>query len=664
MEGNLQPDFFSVGARVTSAAALAVFLLLGLPLLVSASEADVVINELMWDGEEYVELFNQTGQEISLAGWTLTRQQAGGEVKELVEWEEEDELGAGEYYLLESKEEATTVIADKVDSSVMLVNTGELITLWDAQKNMVDQANRLGGWFAGDGKTEKAMERTAAGSDGLIASSWHTSTGETGGRLGTPKQINSQPHINEAPEAAMTAPSSGLVGEQLIFTAEDASDAEDDDLTYEWTMGDDTVLSGVEVAHSYNRAGTFAVEVTVSDGQAEDKVVSEVVIKEPEYSDEIIVNEWLPDPVGNDAEGEFIELKNKGNKLVDLAGWQLDDGEGGSAEYVIPAGVKIAAGEIKLFKREETGLALNNSSDSVRLKDPLGRIKAEQGYETTKEGYSFNWKVDGSPLLSTTPTPGLANNITVPVNEEEVDEEEDERALAVKGVVAGSKITKIVLAQVRQEEKGAMVEVVGVVSVPPGALGGREIYLSGSGVQVYLSKADWPKINLGDTIRLTGEVSASSGETRLKLAQASDITITSKGAAPQPHRLETGEVGEETEGWLVTIQGKVTETSGDTFYMDDGSGETRVYIKSSTKIDKPQMKKGAVVTVTGVVSETSSGYRVLPRWQEDVRLGLVAGMTSFPATGGESSWLMIAVGMAVWLLKGARQKGEPLVRNW
>ena len=123
-------------------------------------------------------------------------------------------------------------------------------------------------------------------------------------------------------------------------------------------------------------------------------------------------------------------------------------------------------------------------------------------------------------------------------------------------------------------------------------------------------------------------------------------------------------MGEETEGWLVTIQGKVTETSGDTFYMDDGSGETRVYIKSSTKIDKPQMKKGAVVTVTGVVSETSSGYRVLPRWQEDVRLGLVAGMTSFPATGGESSWLMIAVGMAVWLLKGARQKGKPLVRNW
>lgn len=664
MEGSLQQDFFNIGARIASAAALAVFLLLGLPLLASASERDVVINELMWDGEEYVELLNQTDQELALAGWTLTRQQAGGEVKEVVEWEEGDKIGAGEYFLLESNEEATTVIADTVDSSVMLVNTGELIVLRDAQMNVVDQANQLGTWFAGDDKLEKAMERTAGDSDGLQADSWHTSTGALGGRLGTPKQINSQPHINEAPEATMTAPASGLVGEQLIFTAEDSSDAENDDLTYEWTMGDDTAWNGVEVAHGYDRAGTFVVEVTVSDGLDEDKAVSEVVIKEPQYSDDIIINEWLPNPSGNDTDGEFIELKNKGNELVDLAGWRVDDAEGGSAEYIIPAGVKMAAGEIKLFERAETKLALNNSSDSVRLKDPRGRVKTEQSYETTEEGVSFNWQENGSSQLSTTPTPGSANIITVPADEESDEEGEDEKALAVKGEVAGSKITKIDLADVRQEEKGEMVEVTGVVSVPPGVLGDRVIYLSGSGVQVYLSKANWPKINLGDTVKLTGEVSASSGEIRLKLAQASDIEVTGKGAAPQPHRLETGEVGEETEGWLVIIQGKVAETNGDTFYIDDGSGETRVYIKSSTKIDKPQMKKGTAVTVTGVVSETSSGYRVLPRWQEDVRLGLVAGMTSFPATGGVINSLMVIAVIVTWLLKGARQRGEPLMSTW
>ena len=107
--------------------------------------------------------------------------------------------------------------------------------------------------------------------------------------------------------------------------------------------------------------------------------------------------------------------------------------------------------------------------------------------------------------------------------------------------------------------------------------------------------------------------------------------------------------------------GTGTETNGDTFYVDDGSGEIRVYIKSSTKIDKPEMKKGTAVTITGVVSETTSGYRVLPRWQEDVRLGLVAGMTSFPATGGRNGGLVVMVGLVLLVLKLARQAGEPLV---
>lgn len=661
MEGILQKDILGLGVRMTTAAALAVFLLLGLPLLVSAAERDVVISELMWDGVEYVELVNQTEQEVDLTGWTLTRQQAGGEEKEIIKWEAGDKIGAGEYYLLEKKEEATLVTASKIASQLTLVNTGELVSLKDGSGNIVDQANWLGGWYAGvNNEVGVAMERTQLNSDGLAAASWHTSTGEAGGRLGTPGQANSAPHVNEAPEAQLAGPSAGLVGEQLIFSAEDSTDPEGDNLTYQWTMGDGTTLGGAEVAHVFTQAGTFSVEVMVSDGKLTDKAVIEVKVAEAQYSDKLIINEFLPDPTGDDGEGEFMELKNQGSELVDLASWQLDDKDGGSGAYTVPAGITIAAGEIKLFKRTETKITLNNSDDSVRLLDPLGRIKAEYSYGATKEGYSFNWSEGGNYLVSTTPTPGAANNITAPTDVEEQDEEEEKTSTA-NGKVAGATVEKILLTDIREEEKGTMVEVVGTVSAPPGVLGERVVYLAGSGVQVYFSKALWPKLSLGDEVRITGEVSASGGETRLKLAQASDIAVVKTGAAPQPHVMETGEVGEETEGWLVTIQGKVTETSGDTFYVDDGSGEVRVYIKPTTKIDKPAMKKGTTVTITGVVSETSSGYRVLPRWQEDVRLGLVAGMTSFPATGGQGSGL-VAAGVAVILLLLAWQKQEPLMR--
>ncbi len=664
MEGSLQRDFFHVGARVTSATALAVFLLLGLPLLVSAAERGVVINEVMWDEVEYIELFNATEQELDLAGWTLTKQQKDKGVIEIVDWEEGGIIATGGYYLIEKNEEATTVAANKVSSSAQLMNAGELITLRDAADNVVDQANQLDVWYAGTNNDNGvAMERTIANSDGLLAESWHTSTGEAGGRQGTPGQVNSRPHVNEAPVATISGPEEGLVGEQLVFTAEDTTDLEDDDLLYEWTMGDGTTLSGAKIAYSYKQAGKFEVRVVVFDGTETDAENLEVVITEPKYSDEIIINEFLPDPTGADSEGEFIELKNTGSEAADLAGWQLDDSEGGSKPYTIPSGVSMAAGEIKVFMRTETKIALNNSDDAVRLMDPAGSIKKERGYETSEEGCSFNWNQEHDYLVSTTPTPGSENKISVPAEEEGGEEEEEGEAAqeTKQGLVAGTKISKIALSDIRQEEKGALVEVTGTVSVPPGILGERVLYLAGSGVQVYFSKASWPKLSLGDTVKVIGEVSAIGGEARIKLNQQSDLLVTGQGEVPEPHRVETGEVGEETEGWLVMTQGQVTETNGDTFYVDDGSGEIRVYIKSSTKIDKPEMKKGTTVTITGVVSETSSGYRILPRWQEDVRLGLVAGMTSFPATGGMDSWLVVMCGFVWLLLKLARRAGEPLM---
>ncbi|MDZ4225597.1 MAG: OB-fold nucleic acid binding domain-containing protein, partial [Candidatus Andersenbacteria bacterium] len=141
--------------------------------------------------------------------------------------------------------------------------------------------------------------------------------------------------------------------------------------------------------------------------------------------------------------------------------------------------------------------------------------------------------------------------------------------------------------------------------------------------------------------------------------------------APEAHQMETGAIGEDTEGWLVTVSGEVVETSGSTFYLDDGSGEVKVYIKPDTGINKPKMKKGMTVTVTGVVSETSSGYRILPRFQEDVIAGQVAGASSFPQAGWEMGWpalfleqrrMIVPIGVVLLVLVVlAERAGEPLI---
>ncbi|KKS93422.1 MAG: hypothetical protein UV70_C0010G0004 [Parcubacteria group bacterium GW2011_GWA2_43_13] len=51
---------------------------------------------------------------------------------------------------------------------------------------------------------------------------------------------------------------------------------------------------------------------------------------------------------------------------------------------------------------------------------------------------------------------------------------------------------------------------------------------------------------------------------------------------------------------------------------DDSDAEIKVYYKDG--IEKPKMSENMAITITGVVSETSSGLRVLPRMSEDTIL--------------------------------------------
>jgi len=99
----------------------------------------------------------------------------------------------------------------------------------------------------------------------------------------------------------------------------------------------------------------------------------------------------------------------------------------------------------------------------------------------------------------------------------------------------------------------------------------------------------------------------------------------------------------------VKLQATVASSNGDTFYINDGSGEAKVYVKASTGIDKPKTKKGDSVSITGVVSETSSGYRVLPRTLADISVGdpsvLGASVVSVPT--GSSLLVALLSGLAV-----------------
>ena len=131
-----------------------------------------------------------------------------------------------------------------------------------------------------------------------------------------------------------------------------------------------------------------------------------------QYSSDVIISEFLPNPYGSDTEGEWVELWNIGNETVSLCGWLLDDEEGGSKPYYLEEEI-IAPQEYLLLQRNQTKIALNNDADTVRLFAGSGNLVSEATYVKGIEGESMGLQEDGLFVWTPYLTPNEANSFRV-----------------------------------------------------------------------------------------------------------------------------------------------------------------------------------------------------------------------------------------------------------
>ncbi len=126
----------------------------------------------------------------------------------------------------------------------------------------------------------------------------------------------------------------------------------------------------------------------------------------------IYINEFLPNPTGPDAAGEWIELWNSGNAAVSLARWKIKT-DGGEKTL----GGTIGPGKYLLLKRSETKLVLKNTDEKIFLYDAGGKLADQSGFlGSAPEGKSFartnydsNNDIKVQNFAWTDPTPGAPN---------------------------------------------------------------------------------------------------------------------------------------------------------------------------------------------------------------------------------------------------------------
>ena len=196
-------------------------------------------------------------------------------------------------------------------------------------------------------------------------------------------------------------------------------------------------------------------------------------------------------------------------------------------------------------------------------------------------------------------------------------------AAPVPPVHGQEQLRTVSLANAREQGPGATVRVVGIVSVPPGVFdGGFAIQDQTGGIWV-LPPPDPVRLRLGQRVRVQGTLDNPNGQLAI---QPAAIGPLGDRDAPSPRPVRTGALGEQDEGWLVQVRGRVTGEAVDDspwgwkVMVDDGSGPVMVFVDAETNVDVRPLRTGETVEVTGFAGQYEDHYEVVPRAQLDIRV--------------------------------------------
>ncbi|MFW0862672.1 MAG: lamin tail domain-containing protein [Candidatus Komeilibacteria bacterium] len=554
--------------------------------VVVAAEIDsILFTEIMYDleggddGYEWVEIYNNTNESYVIDdNWRFY--DGSNHLVNIVQGD--DVFDIGEVLVItDSVDNFLQIHPDYsgtiLDSVVKLNNTGEIIKLsidggdnWIAEVEYLETMNESGEGYSleYDGVVYKSSVNIG-GSPGLYE--FVENNNECDCNVCTPLEVVQEENVNEEEE-------------------------EDDE------------------SQDTNGVQSDQVEeiVDVVDNEIETPVI---------YSNKVRINELLPDPDGSDEENEFIELFNDDDLDIDLEGWYIEDLSG--KKYILSG--NVASKSFIVFYRTDTKITLNNSSgDVLSLFNPIDELVSNLSYDKSLTSYSYSYFTEGWKWTEDI-TPGSENFIIEEVVEEVVETDNNDEVL---NDLEEDVLELKAISDIKLLEKNEEVFTQGVVTVPPSYLADTYFYISeidlngdinlSTGIQVYFSKKDFINLNIGDVVIVIGSMSEVSGEKRIKIKEKEDIEIVDNTTLPEVEELLTGEVSEDYEGGLVYVSGELIEKKSSSWYIDDDSGEVRVYISSKTGIEKPAIEVGQEVLVVGIVSETKSGYRLLPRIDDDI----------------------------------------------
>lgn len=551
---------------------------------------------------EFIELYNFGTRDVNLSSWKIGNEQRTVKIENVAT---STTIKAGGYLVIWRK-----------NSNLVLRNDADSIRLFQPLSDKACQTVKYAG--AKEGWSYNLMCSSGQKTDCL----WQWSD------TVTPGAPNIAQTLNHTPLVVFDSLDMVSIGVPVKFDSSDTSDEDNDELKFSWDFGDGHKSSLANPEHTFLKVGSYEIKLTVKDKASEagvEKIITAVLseqldlaIKETANKNKkgaIIINEIFPNPPGVD-EKEWIELKNLTDHKINLFNWKVADK---NQEFKFLGNSWLDPNNFFLLNKSQSRLIFNNTDDTIKLYDDYNELMDELSYESAVEGESYARGGNSKFFWTTVVTPGQENIIEVANSQKIKSIKQTAVNLSANNKLVSVVGPEISLDKISQIEVGNTLKVKGTIAVLPGILGAQYFYIVGSaGIQIYSYKKDFPKLAVGDSIEVGGELAVSGDERRIKIKEAGDIKIIKHGKEPIAAPTSIDKLDEEMIGSLIVINGEVTKKTGSTVYLDDGTDELPVFIKKTTDINLVDISVGQSVKIAGILGNTKSGPRLLPRFVKDI----------------------------------------------
>ena len=341
--------------------------------------ASLEITEIMYDlsgtdtNREWIEIYNNGEEGVDVSTWKFFEENMN---HNLVASQGDTVLAKGGYAVIADKPEKFLIdwpdfAGIILDSSFSLKNTGETLTLKDADLNIIDSVSYTSDWGAeGDGNSLQKIGgewKAAAPTPGTA------NEASSGNALENPPIEESASPIQEqdigeqmiaateekiyadagADKLAVVGADTEFRGTALGFKKEPLSNAR-----YLWSFGDMEYREGQNVTHFYKYPGEYIAVLEVSSGykSASDKIVVKVV------ENKIKVLE---------ADAKFVKIKNDSSFDINISGWFL---RGSGNIFLFPKNSFIKSGATLAISSELTKVLVNETFRTIELLYPNGSL--------------------------------------------------------------------------------------------------------------------------------------------------------------------------------------------------------------------------------------------------------------------------------------------------